>query len=335
MRVVHFLTAAAAVLIATSANVANVMAQEIELKVSHYLPPNHTFQRALTAWGEELEKSSNGKLKLRIYPSSQLGPVNRQFELAKNGVADIAVVLHGATPGRFPLSELVSGPYVSPNAGLASAVTSRRLTELAAEYLAKEHDGTRILWMAVTPPLMFHSIKPITKLDDFKGLRVRYAGANFKAIIDALSGVPLAVPPAETQDALSKGIIDAATFPYEGAASFDLGTIAKFTLEPGISAATFAVVMNQAKFDGLPAELKALIEKTTGAARGEWYGRMWDASETEGRNSLAAKGMKTNILAADELQKVKSIVLPLNATAIAEVAKKGLPAQAFFDAYIE
>ena len=280
-----------------------------------------------------MDKGSNGKLKLRIYPASQLGPVNRQFELAKNGVADIAVVLHGATPGRFPLSELVSGPYVAPNAGLTSVITSRRLTELAADYLTKEHEGTRILWMAVTPPLMFHSIKPITKLDDFKGLRVRYAGANFKAIIDTLGGVPLAVPPAETQDALSKGIIDAATFPYEGAASFDLGTIAKFTLEPGISSATFAVVMNQAKFDGLPPELKSLIEKTTGPARGEWYGRMWDASEADGRNSLAAKGMTTNVLAPDELQKVKAIVLPLNAAAVTEVAKKGLPAQAFFDAY--
>ena len=96
MRVIQLLAAAAAGLVATNAGVAIVMAQEIELKVSHYLPPNHTFHRALTAWGEELDKGSNGKLKLRIYPASQLGPVNRQFELAKNGVADIAVVLHGA-----------------------------------------------------------------------------------------------------------------------------------------------------------------------------------------------------------------------------------------------
>lgn len=312
---------------------ATAQAQEIELKASHYLPPNHTFQKALTAWGEELEKSSGGKLKLRIYPASQLGPVNRQFELARNGVADIAVVLHGATPGRFPMSELVSGPYVTPSAGVASAVTSRRLTELAPEYLVGEHEGTRILWMAVTPPLMFHSIKPITKLEDFKGLRVRYAGTNFKSIIDALGAVPLAVSPAETQDALSKGIIDAATFPYEGAASFDLGTIAKFTLEPGISSATFAVVMNSARYDGLPADLKTLIDQTTGAARAEWYGRMWDASEKEGKASLAAKGMATNTLSSDELKRIMAIVVPLNAAAIADTEKKGLRAKAFFDAY--
>src|ERR671920_64044 len=115
----------------------------------------------------------------------------------------------------------------------------------------KEHEGLRILWMAVTPPLMFHSKTPIRKIEDFKGLRIRYAGTQFKNLIDALGGVPLPVPPQETADSMSKGIIDAATFPYEGAASFDLGTVAKYTLEPGVSTATFAVVMNPGKYQSL------------------------------------------------------------------------------------
>ncbi len=68
---------------------------------------------------------------------------------------------------------------------------------------------------------------------------------------------------------MAKGIVDAATFPYEGAASFDLGTVAKYALEPGVSSATFAVVMNQAKYDSLPSDLKELIAKTTGPARAE------------------------------------------------------------------
>ena len=45
-------------------------AQTIELKVSHYVPPNHTVHKTLEAWAEELDKRSNGRLKLRIYPAS-------------------------------------------------------------------------------------------------------------------------------------------------------------------------------------------------------------------------------------------------------------------------
>jgi len=134
-------------------------AQTIELRVSHFMPPNHTFQKELLRWADELDKASNGRLKLRIYPASQLGPIHRQFDLVKNGIADIAVSIHGATPGRYPLTEVVSLPFVSPKEGINSAITSRRLTELAPIYLADEHQGLRILWMAVTNPLMFHLAK--------------------------------------------------------------------------------------------------------------------------------------------------------------------------------
>ncbi len=70
--------------------------------------------------------------------------------------------------------------------------------------------------------------------------------------------------PGETQDGLAKGIIDGATSPYEGAQSFDIGTVVKYCIEPGISASTFVAVMNPKRFDSLPAKLQALIASTTG-----------------------------------------------------------------------
>ena len=320
--------AAAALCFASAAS-----AQTIELKASHFLPPNHTFQKALIAWGEELATASNGRLKLTIYPAAQLGPPPRQFDIARSGVVDIAVGLHGLTPGRYPLTELVSAPYVAPSAGVVSAVTSRRLTELSSGYLAKEHEGLRILWMAVTPPLMFISRPPIRTLEDFKGLKIRYAGTNFKAIIDALGAVGLPVPPPETQDAMAKGIVDAATFPYEGAASFDLGTVAKYALEPGVSSATFAVVMNRAKFDSLPADLQELIAKTTGPVRAERFGVMWDEAEKAGKDNLLAHGVQPVSMNAAEFAKVKQALAPIVEQSVAEVEKRGLPGKAFYSNY--
>ena len=94
---------------------AHAQAQTIELKVSHFLPPNHTFQKALVAWGQQLEKSSDGRLKLQIFPAGQLGGgPNRQFDAARNGIVDIAVSLHGATPGRYAMTELASLPFAAP-----------------------------------------------------------------------------------------------------------------------------------------------------------------------------------------------------------------------------
>ena len=308
-------------------------AQNYELKVSTFLPPNHTFQKALVAWGQELGQKSGGRLKLRIYPAAQLGPPNRQFDLARTGIADIAVGLHGLTPGRYPLTELVTMPYTSPSSGTLCAITGKRLTELAPKYLAKEHAGLHILWMAVTSPLMFISKAPINSLADFKGMKVRYAGANWKAIIDKLGAVGLPVPPTQTQDALAKGIVEAATFPYEGAASFDLGTVAKYSLEPGMASATFAVVMNEAKYKSLPADLRKIIDETTGPARAETFGKMWDQAEIAGKKSLEAKGLKPIHMSAAEFAKVKKTLAPLAEQDIAKVEKQGLPGKAFYAAY--
>ncbi|NOJ45962.1 TRAP transporter substrate-binding protein [Bradyrhizobium archetypum] len=316
--------------------VSRAKAEPVTLKVSHYLPPNHTFHREMVKWGEYLTEQSQGQLALNIFPASQLGPVNRQFDLVRNGAVDIAVGLHGATPGRFPMTDLVSLPYSSPKAGNNSSVTSRRLTELAQTYLSTEHAGLKILWMAVTNPLMFHTSKrPITRLEDFKGLRVRYAGEQFAQIIPLLGASPLAVPPAETADSLAKGIVDAATFPYEACHSFDLGTVVKYSLEPGVSTATFAVAMNPAKFTSLSPELKALIEKSTGPDRAERFGASFDTSEKGGREYMIGKGVQISQLPAAELARVKEILSPLRGKALAELEKAGKPGKAFLDAYIQ
>jgi TRAP-type C4-dicarboxylate transport system substrate-binding protein len=332
----RIVTLTLAAMAATSMLAAPAMSETIELKVSHFLPPNHTFQKAMVAWGEELAKESNGRLKLQIYPAGQLGGgPNRQFDAARNGLVDIAISLHGATPGRYPMTELASLPFASPKAGMTSAIASKRLTELAPTYLANEHKGLKILWMAVTPPLMFFSKTAIHKIEDFKGLRIRYAGIQFKNIIDSLGAVPLLVPPQETQDALAKGIVDAATFPYEGAASFDLGTVTKYVLEPGVSSATFAVVMNPAKYASLPDDLKALIDKTTGPAAAEAFGKMWDQAELAGKKSLLAKGVVVTTMAPAELAKMKQTFAPQVDAAIAEVEKQGKPGRKFFEDYTQ
>lgn len=315
---------------------ASAFAQTVELKVSHFLPPNHTFHKAMVAWGELLKKESGGKLALQIYPAGQLGGgANRQFDAARNGIVDIAISTHGATPGRYPLTELVSLPFVAPASGSNSEAMSRRLTEISGQYLTKEHDGLRILYMAVTNPLLVHSIQPIEKVEDLKGKKIRFQGIQLKNVIDAIGAVPVPVPPPETQDALSKGIVDAATFPHEGASSFDLGTVVKYSIEPGISSATFAVVMNPAKYESLPADLKALIDKTTGPAAAQAFGAMWDKAEAEGKAAMTAKGVKQTTLPPAEVAKLKALVAPQVETAIAALEAKGLQARAFHQAFIK
>lgn len=316
-----------------AASMTPVLAQTT-LKVSSYLPPNHTWHKALAEWGEELKAKTDGEISLEVFPAGQLGPVNRQFDLVKTGVADMTIILHSATPGRFPLTELAGLPLSYPSAGQTSEITSRRLTELAPEYLAAEHAGTKILWMAVTPPLKLHTTSvAVTSLDKMKGLRIRYAGKVFQQMLEAFGAAPLPVPPAETADSLSKGIIDGATFPYEATKSFNLGPIVRHSMEPGLASATFALVINQSVFDGLSEKARKVMEETTGPARAEAFGKMWDAGEEEGRAYMLENKVSIETLSDAELTRFKKALESVNSAAVAQVDKSGKPGTAFVAAY--
>lgn len=301
------------------------------LKVTTFLPPVHTFVKAINAWGEELTDKSGGELELEVFPASQLGPAPRQFDIVRSGVADIAIFLHAVTPGRFPMTELAGLPLTHPSEGDASAVSSRRLTELAPEYIAGEHEGTRILWMAVTPPLKINlaNTDP-SDLGNLKGLRLRYAGSTWQQIVETLGAAPVPVPPAETGEALSKGIVDGATFPFEATMAFDLGPVIKYSLEPGLASATFAVVMSDAAYERLSPEMQKLIDETTGPDRAAWFGSLWDEGEKHGRKYMADAGV--NIVTLDDAQ-LESLHETFASIVENGKARAGDKAQGFLEAY--
>lgn len=306
------------------------------LKVSTFVPPKHAFNRMLTAWGEELAEKSGGELTIDLFPAGQLGPPPRQYDLAATGAADIAVHLTATTPGRFPMAELAALPLSYPSAGSDSAISSQRLTELAEEYLAAENLGTRILWMAVTPPLKINikGDEP-AMLSDLEGLRIRYAGKVFQEMIETLGASPMPVSPGEVSESLSKGVIDGATFPYEAVMAFDLGDVLNYSIEPGMASAVFSVVMNEAKFNALSPEHQQLILDTTGPARAAAFGAMWDEGEAKGRDYILSKGVEIVTLEGAELEKLTAIVEPIVDATIAAVDDSGKPGRAFFDAYTQ
>lgn len=301
------------------------------LKVTTFLPPNHAFVKAINAWGEELSTATGGELTLEVFPAAQLGPPPRQFDIVNSGGADIGIFLHGLTPGRFPMTELAGLPLTHPSAGDDSATMSRRLTELAPEFLAAEHPKTRILWLAVTPPLKVHlkDTDP-SDLGNLNGLRIRYAGSTWQKIIESLGASPVPVPPAETGDAMSKGVVDGATFPFEATKAFDLAPVTGYSMEPGLASATFAVVMSDAAYDRLTPEQQALIDSTTGPDRAEAFGASWDEGEIEGRQYMVDAGV--NIVQLDDAG-VDSLKAAFSSIVAEGIANAGDNAQAFVDAY--
>ena len=152
-------------------------------------------------------------------------------------------------------------------------------------------------------------------------------------MLRVLNGVPLQVPPGEIADGMAKGVIDGALFNYEAAESFGLGSVTHYVAEPGFVTGTLGLVINEARYNALPEDLRAIIDGTCGPAAAEAIGRRWDAAEEHGREYMQANKVTLRPLGAPELGKMRGDLEPLTLEAIGALEKVGKPARAFVADY--
>ncbi len=294
------------------------------LKLGHFIAPTHIFAKYLEAWVAEVMSKSDGRLKITIFPANVMGPVQNYADYARTGVADIAWFLHGATPGRFPLTEIIQLPYMVGSAEIGTKVLN---DPTVLQLLTPEYQGLKVLYLLTHQPGNLHtSSKPVRTVDDMKGMRIRFASVTIKSFIAALGGTPVGVPPSGIADALHKGTIDGCFVDYGGADSaFHLGGIVKYTTEMYSYVSSFGVVMNPNSYANLPPDLQKLIDDTT-RPRIEEMGKLWDSADAPGKKYLMSEGDTPIELSAEQNALFKKIGAEDTAKVLAELDAKGMPA---------
>lgn len=303
-------------------------AQPVELKVSVFTPPVNPFSVEMERVGKAVFEKSNGRLKLNIFHASQMGPAPRQFDLVRTGVADIAVVFHGLTPGRFPMTELAELPGLLGGVGYPAAMA---MQDNLSEFLAAENPGVKVLDFVITPNPILLSRTEIRTLADWKGKRIRHPSTVHSATIAALGAVPVLVQPFEMSEALARGQIDGAVTGTGGAVSFKLQDSARFMLEMPLGRLTNAVVMAPAAYEKLPPDLRQVFDEFFGPRAQQSWGHLLDRSEAADRETLIKEGVKPVALDPQDLAEFNTLALKLQENAVADLEKKGLPARAYFE----
>lgn len=307
---------------------ATVFAQPTELKVSLFVPPDNTATRLVVELADEVKQRSGGRLALKVFPSEQLGSTPRQYDLARTGVADIAYVMHGVTPGRFPLTELATLPFVVPDPIAGTAA----LLEALPRHLAREHAGVRVLFLAANAPLAIHTQTPLRTVADFKGQRIRYPGTGAAATLGALGAVPVSVLPLDVPTALRDGTIDGAAMTYQGALVSRLAGLVRYSTNLDANTITFGLVMNPASYERLPADLKTIVDDVLGPSAGRRLAERLEADANRGKRYMREGGVTIIEPGPREREAFNATVEPVIAKTIAELAAKGLPAQEVYDA---
>ncbi|MFZ4480939.1 MAG: TRAP transporter substrate-binding protein [Rhodoferax sp.] len=323
----------AAIMLAFAANAS--VAQEVTLKVHHFLAPNATSQKMLLGpWCEKIAKESANRLKCQIYPAMQLGGTPPQlFDQAKDGVADIVWTVPTYQAGRFMKSEVFELPFMTKTAEGGS----RAFWEYMQKHSLDEFKGTRILMAHVHDGAELHfASKQVKTLEDLKGLKVRAPTRIGTRMLSALGATPIQMPAPQVQEAISKGVVDGASLPWEVVPGIKVHEVTKTHTETGpgqrkMSNTIFVVAMNEAKYNSLSPELKKVIDSNSGAETSAWAGKVWDSTIAPGRKSATDRGNSVNVLSQDEYQRWEKATEVVAQDWLKDVAAKGNDSKQLLD----
>ncbi len=319
--------AAAAALVLTG--VASAQAQEVVLKVHHMWPTvamGH--KRVVEPWCEAIAKDSGNKMRCQILPAMTGGGSPAQLvDRVKDGVDDVVLTLPGYTPGRFPIMEAFELPFMTNNAEVASAAA----WDFYQKYATKEFTNTKILATWVHDPgFVSTSSKPIQKMGDFRGQKIRAASRQSSKLLARLGATAVGMPIPAVADAMTKGTIDGYLTAWEIIPSFKLQEVSKYHTEiddsrPSMFTAGFVFAMNQAKYDSLPADLKKVIDKHSGGELSRTIGRYWDEATPVGQKAAKDRGNTFIKISAEETDRWIKAAAPLHDEWVADMDKRGLP----------
>jgi len=308
-------------LVTTSENAISGV-KPIELSYSSFFPAEYGMGKAATAWAREIEKRTNGKVKITVYHGGTLTSAVDCYEGVVMGTSDIGQSCLAYTRGRFPLMEVTDLPGYPFNA----IVTSRVAYEIYKKFKPRELMDTHVLYLhAHIPGVIFTRDKPVRRLEDLKGLRIRCTGLSAK-IIEALGGVPVAMPKGDQYDAMLKGVVDGTTGSPNELKGWRVAEVAKFsTVYPKVGYVTaMFVTMNRKTWESLPPEVQKVFTEVSE----EWViysGQTWNNIEIEGIRYGRQKGHQFIFLSPDEGARWGKAVKPLFDEYIKNTTAKGLP----------
>jgi TRAP-type transport system periplasmic protein len=256
-----------------------------ELKFSTFVPPTHGFVTdVLQPLGQEIEKKSGGKVKVRVFAgNSPFGKVENQADQVKQGVVDLAFGLNGIPRGRYLRSSIMEMPFVAESAGSAS----KTLWAMRGGALAEDWKEFKLAALHCHNPGLFHTReKPMQTIYDVKGLRMRAPNPSTQALLAHLGATPVGMPPGQVYENLEKGVIDGAVFPWDAIKGFRLENALKHHLDARVYTACFHLVMNPKRFAALPAAVKQAIDASIGDPLVARFGALWNKWDAAGLNAV-------------------------------------------------
>ena len=293
--------------------------ETIRLKFANFFPPAAGPSKICEEFIADIEKRTNGQVKIAYYPGGSLLKSKAMFMGVTEGAADIGFAHVFYTPGRMPVTEVCALPLGYPNPWVGCHV----LNDFYDKYKPKEWEEVRVLWMHASGVTILMTKGPVRQMEDLKGMIIRAPGRPGKTI-KALGGNPAPTVMSEVYDALSKGVISGVYTGVMGLKDWRFAEVVDYTTlswQVG-SVFPFYVVMNKNSWSKLPPDIQEIFKGAIEEYK-EKFAVMWNAAEVRGKEFGMKKGIQFIQLSEQEAAKWKNAVRPVIDGYVKEMIDKG------------
>jgi len=338
-------TLTAALVALTLASPAQAQDPEVTLRFQHFVSPasaNPT--HFMQPWADAIEAQSNGRIRVEIYPFMQLGgDASNQYDLIRDGVIDGGWVIPGYQPGRFPEAEALELPFITTK---SAEEASRAAWAFTQDHLLDDFADVHLIAVHMHGRGLIHLRgDPIEELSDFNGLRLRGPSRAATLLLDRLGATPVGMPVPAFPEALSRGVVNGGVITWEQAPSLRLDELTDSHTDVAGDRSLYNLyflwAMNRDVYEGLPEDLRAVIDANSGLMASAWAGRAHDIGDAAGRMAMEDAGNIIAEMSPDltaEIQALGDLVIAdwiteaegrgLDGTALVAAARAAVEAEA-------
>lgn len=300
----------------------------IELNYAFFAPAGTFPAVQMEKWAEEVEKRTDGKVKVNTFPGGTLLTAENMYDGVANGLADIGLSVTAYEPGRFPLLSIADMPSGYPNAKVASKV----MAQLVEEFPQDAFKDFKIITVFASEPAYIQSQQPIESIEDIKGKQLRIPGGTTN-IFETLGASPVGMSQGEVAEALQTGIVKGYVSSREVLKDMKYAEMVKYVTDYPLTMNTFVAVMNKSKWDSLPDDVKKVIDELS-AEMTAFTGDYLDNHVTEVLKWSEEEHDVKTVKLKDE-EKWEKILKELQLKEVQKAEKAGLPGQEFYDRLYE
>ncbi len=273
--------------------------ETITIKLAHNLPVTNHMARGMESFAKKVAEKSNGKITVQIFPSGQLFNDKSMNEAVLRGGVEMGLNSTAMWASMIPAMEIFDVPFLFPDyEKIKKALDSGVGEKLNAEM---EKKGAKVLfWVDYGFVQFANNKRPITKPEDFKGLKIRSYGELPSETIKALGAAPATIGAGEVYMALQQGTIDGQTSGTTAMYDRKMYDVTKYLTVTNHAFPEFVTSINLKFWNSLSADQKKILETAAAEVR--------DAIRAETRNEdaktlkgLQEKGMQAYIVPAAEL----------------------------------